>query len=288
METLNIYLQNAIDLTFAYVPKVILAIVVLVAGLWLIKKLSYFLGHTMDSKKMDPSLSKFTQSLVSIALKVLLVISVASMIGIATTSFIAVLGAAGLAIGLALQGSLANFAGGALILVFKPFKIGDFIETQGHMGSVQEIQVFNTVLLTPDKKKIIVPNGAVAGGAITNFNAESERRVDWVFGVGYSDDVQKVKKVLSQLVTSDSKVLKDPAPQVLMSELADSSVNFTVRAWVKPADYWDVHFSMIERTKMEFDKQGISIPFPQRDVHVFQASGGTTLTSSSVEAGTKN
>jgi len=169
-----------------------------------------------------------------------------------------------------LQGSLANFAGGILILLFKPFKVGDFIDTGGHAGSVSAIHIFNTILKTPDKKTIIIPNGELSSGSITNFSTEATRRVDMTFGIGYGDDLKKAKEVLGSLINSDSRVLKDPAPMIAVSELADSSVNFVVRAWVNAADYWGLFFDMQERAKLEFDKQGISIPFPQQDVHLFK------------------
>jgi small conductance mechanosensitive channel len=191
------------------------------------------------------------------------------MLGVQMTSFIAILGAAGLAVGLALQGSLANFAGGVLLLLFKPFKVGDFIEAQGFSGSVNAIQVFNTVLKTPDNKTIIIPNGNLSNGAITNFTAEKNRRVDWTFGIGYSDDIKKAKEILVQLIKSDPRILDEPEAMVALSELGDSSVNFVVRAWVKLEDFWGVYFDIQEKVKLTFDEQGISIPFPQRDVHVY-------------------
>ena len=185
------------------------------------------------------------------------------------TSFIAVLGAAGLAVGLALQGSLQNFAGGVLILFFKPYKIGDFVDAAGYMGTVKEIQIFNTILKTPDNKTIIIPNGILSNASLTNFSTEPTRRVDMTFGIGYSDDILKAKSVLESLLKSDNRILNDPAYMIVVSELADSSVNLVVRAWCNSADYWGIYFSMQEKVKLEFDKQGISIPFPQRDVHVY-------------------
>jgi small conductance mechanosensitive channel len=192
------------------------------------------------------------------------------MVGIATTSFVAILGAAGLAIGLALQGSLANFAGGVLILLFKPFKVGDYIEAQGYSGTVNEIQIFNTILKSLDNKTIIIPNGNLSNDCITNYSTEPLRRVDFVFGIGYEDDIKKAKEVLLTIIKSDSRVLKEPEPFVSIGELGDSSVNFTVRVWCNKEAYWDVYFDMFEKVKLEFDKQGISIPFPQRDVHLYQ------------------
>ncbi|MCK5454683.1 MAG: mechanosensitive ion channel, partial [Calditrichia bacterium] len=173
---------------------------------------------------------------------------------------------------LSLQGSLANFAGGVLILLFKPFKVGDFIETQGYLGVVHSIQIFNTVLKTPDNKRIIIPNGPVSSGSLTNFSAETQRRVDMVFGIGYQDDIAKAKKVLNGLINEDQRILKEPEPLVVVSELGDSSVNLTVRVWVNSADYWGVYFDMQENVKLTFDKEGLSIPFPQRDVHLYQTT----------------
>ena len=205
-------------------------------------------------------------------LKGLLLISVASMVGIATTSFVAVLGAAGLAIGLALQGSLSNFAGGVLILIFKPFKVGDLIEGGGHLGVVKEIQIFNTILTTADNRRVIIPNGVLSNNSLININVEPTRRVDFVFGIGYGDDIKKTKEILQRLADADSRVLKDPAPTIVLSELADSSVNFTVRLWVNTADYWGVYFDTHEAVKVAFDAEGISIPFPQQDVHMHQVA----------------
>ena len=191
------------------------------------------------------------------------------MIGIETTSFIAVLGAAGLAIGLALQGSLANFAGGVLVLLFKPFRVGDFIDAQGVAGTVSEIQIFNTILTTPDNKKVIVHNSQITGGSITNFSAHDTRRVDMVFGIGYGDDIAEAKSILESLVHEHELVLNDPAPVVRLHELADSSVNFICRPWTKTGDYWAVYWDITHAVKESFDSNGISIPFPQQDMHVY-------------------
>jgi small conductance mechanosensitive channel len=192
------------------------------------------------------------------------------MIGIEMTSFVAILGAAGLAVGLALSGTLQNFAGGVMILAFKPFKVGDFIDAQGYMGTVSEIQIFNTILKTPDNKTIIIPNGGLSTSSMTNFSTEPKRRVDWTFGVGYGDDAEKTKAVLRKLIDEDSRILQDPEPFIALSELADSSVNFVVRAWVNAADYWAVFFDMNDKVYKTFDKEGLNIPYPQMDVHVHQ------------------
>jgi small conductance mechanosensitive channel len=252
-----------------YVPVIVKALVVLFIGLWIIKWIRKFFDRYAQKGEMDESLRKFLSRLISLGLKLVLIISVISMMGVATASFIAILGAAGLAIGLSLQGSLANLAGGVLILLFKPFKVGDVIETQGYIGSVSAIEIFNTILITPDNKKIILPNGAVSNGPITNFSAEEMRRVDFVFGIGYDDDINKAKSVLQDMVSKDERILKEPASQIVVSELGDSSVNITVRVWCKKADYWGIYFDMQEAVKKRFDQEKISIPFPQRDVHLY-------------------
>ncbi len=274
MEELNTnqvqnYGQKAIDLVIEYAPDLIVAIIVLVAGLFIIKLIVKATNKAMERSEVDISLRKFLNRLFGMLLRVLLLISVASMVGIATTSFVAILGAAGLAVGLALQGGLANFAGGVIILIFKPFKVGDFIDAQGHMGTVSEITIFTTILKTPDNKTVIIPNGALSNGSMVNFSTEPRRRVDMDFGIGYNDDIKKAKDVLKAMVDTDTRVLKDPAPQIVVGELADSSVNFKVRAWCEASDYWGIYFDMQEKVKQNFDKEGISIPFPQRDVHVY-------------------
>lgn len=265
------YVDTAVEMVMLYLPKAMLAIIVLLIGLWIIKRVVTLMAKGMERSKTEPTLARFLTSLVSIGLKALLLISVASMIGIATTSFIAILGAAGLAIGLALQGSLANFAGGVLVLMFRPYKVGDYIEAQGVGGTVTAIQIFNTIINTPDNKRIIVPNGSISNGIITNYSAEATRRVDFVFGIGYGDDIGKAREVIGRLVEADERIFSDPAPQIVVSNLGDSSVDITVRVWANAADYWGIKFELTERVKLTFDEEGISIPFPQRDVHVIQA-----------------
>jgi small conductance mechanosensitive channel len=206
--------------------------------------------------------------MIGILLKILLLISVIGMVGVQMTSFIAILGAAGLAVGMALSGTLQNFAGGVIILLFKPFKVGDYIEAQGHSGSVNEIQIFNTILKTPDNKTIIIPNGGLSTGSMINYSTEPQRRVDFVFGIGYGDDVDKAKAVIQQLIDGDERILKDPAPFIAVSELADSSVNLVVRVWAEASNYWGIHFDMHEKVYKTFDKEGLNIPFPQMDLHV--------------------
>ena len=274
MENLNTdaskYLEIIFEALISYGPKVILAIVTLIIGLWLIGKVVKRTGQHF-SNKADPTLGAFMSSLISITLKVMLFIAVASMIGIQTTSFIAVLGAAGLAIGLALQGSLANFAGGVLILFFKPYKVGDVIEAQGHIGVVKEIQIFNTILTTADNRIVIIPNGALSNSSMININQQPTRRIDFSFGIGYGDSIDNAKAVLQKLVDAETRILKDPGNLIAIEALADSSVNIKVRVWVNTPDYWGVHFAMIEAVKKAFDAEGISIPFPQRDVHIHNA-----------------
>lgn len=259
------------DLGVTYVPRLALAILTLVIGFWIIGRLIGLARKVMEKRDVDPTLRPFLSSIFGVLLKVMLLISVAGMVGIETTSFIAVLGAAGLAVGLALQGSLGNFAGGVLLLIFRPFKVGDFIETQGHSGVVNQILIFNTILKTPDNKTIILANGPVAGGSIVNYSTEEKRRVDFTFGIGYSDDIDKAKAALMKIIEADSRIINDPAePFVAVKELADSSVNFVVRVWCNSGDYWGIFFNMQESVKKTFDAESISIPFPQTDVHLFK------------------
>ncbi len=271
-EQMQGYVDTVVEMALTYGPKLVLAVIVLLVGLWVVNRLVKLMGIAMQKSAAEPTLARFLGNLVSIGLKALLLISVASMIGVETTSFIAIIAAAGLAIGLALQGSLANFAGGVLILMFRPFKVGDFIDAQGVTGTVKEIQIFSTIINTGDNKTIIVPNGALSNGIITNFSKESTRRVDFVFGIGYDDDIAKAKAVLERLVGEDTRIHADPAHLIVVSELADSSVNFTMRVWVNATDYSGVYFDMTENVKLAFDAENISIPFPQTDVHLHNQS----------------
>lgn len=261
--------EKITDLAVMYVPKLVGAILVWIVGNWIIKGLVKTLTKMLDKSKTDESLKPFLKSIINAALKVMLVISVLTMIGIEMTSFVALLGAAGLAIGMALSGTLQNFAGGVVILVIKPFKVGDVIETQGYIGTVKGIQIFHTTLTTPDNKTIILPNGSLSSASLTNYTTEENRRVDWTFGIGYGDNVEKTKEILLRLCDEDERTLSDPAPFVALSSLGDNSVNFTVRAWVKASDLWPVFFEMNEKVYNEFNKAGLSIPFPQMDVHVY-------------------
>jgi len=268
MENFEFNTEALLEQIILYAPRILGAIVVLVVGLWIVKIISKVIGKIIRNSAVDDSLEGFLISLISILHTVMVYISAIGMLGIEMTSFIAILGAAGLAVGMALSGTLQNFAGGVMILLFKPFKVGDFIDAQGHSGSVKDIQIFVTELATPDNKTIYIPNGPLANGSLTNFSAQETRRVDWTFGIGYGDDVSKAYEVLTDLLNGDERILKDPEPFMAVSELADSSVNIVVRVWVNATDYWGVYFRMNEEVYNNFEKHGLSIPFPQRDVHI--------------------
>ena len=253
-----------------YSGKLTLALITLAIGWWLIGKLTNSIGRLLEVRKVDRALSSFIGSLVSIILRILLLISVASMIGVETTSFIAMIGAAGLAIGLALQGSLANFAGGVLIMLFRPFRAGDWIEAQGVSGSVDSIQIFHTTLKTADNKVVIVPNGALSNGHITNYSRESTRRAEIVVGIDYSSDIKRAREVLLD-IANDPRVHRDPAPVVFVTGLGDNAVNLSMRVWVNTGDFWPVTFEFIELAKERLTAAGNGIPFPQRVVHLSKA-----------------
>ena len=262
-------LDNITAMAVAWGPKLLGAIILLIVGLWVIKRVTKTLDKAFKKREFDPSLQSFLKGIVDAILKITLVIAVASMIGIEMTSFVAILGAAGLAVGLALSGTLQNFAGGVMILIFKPFKVGDWIDAQGHSGSVKAINIINTILKTGDNKTIVIPNGGLFNGSLTNYSTEPKRRVDWTVGIGYGDDYDKAKSVLMDLIKQDERIINDPAePFIALAELADSSVNLTVRCWVNAPDYWAVKFDMNEKIYKTFDKEGLNIPFPQMDVHV--------------------
>ncbi|MBF8159593.1 mechanosensitive ion channel family protein [Ectopseudomonas hydrolytica] len=253
-----------------YSGKLTLAVITLLIGWWLIGRLTASIGRLLEARRVDRALSSFIGSLVSIVLRVLLLISVASMIGVETTSFIAMIGAAGLAIGLALQGSLANFAGGVLIMLFRPFRAGDWIEAQGVSGSVDSIQIFHTTLKTADNKVVIVPNGALSNGHITNFSREPRRRADINIGIDYSSDIKRAREVLLE-IAQDPRVHLEPAPVVFVTGLGDSAVNLSLRVWVATGDFWPVTFAFTELAKERLTEAGIGIPFPQRVVHLVKS-----------------
>lgn len=261
-------LNQVIGIAVEYGPKLIGAIAVWIIGGWIIKALTKAFTKIMVKRNIDESLKPFLKGIVATLLKAMLVISVLGMVGIEMTSFIAILGAAGLAVGLALSGTLQNFAGGVMLLIFKPFKVGDLIDAQGYLGTVNEIQIFNTILKTPDNKTIIIPNGGLSTSAMTNYSTEDKRRVDWTIGIGYGDDANKAQEVIKKICNEDSRILKDPEVFIAVSELADSSVNFAVRAWVKSEDYWAVFFDMNKKVYEVFGKEGLNIPYPQMDIHL--------------------
>lgn len=249
-----------------------MALAIFIIGKIIVNMLTRILRSVLGKSKMDQILINFVTSIFKTVLLLFVVIAALDQLGVDTTSLIALLGAAGLAVGLALQSSLQNFAAGVMLIVFRPFKAGDFVEVSGTSGVVETIGIFSSILRTGDNREIIIPNGAIYGGTITNYSARETRRIDMVFGIGYDDDIKKAKDMLEKIVTSDERVLKDPAPVIAVGELADSSVNFVVRPWVKTADYWAVLWSLNETVKLEFDKAGISIPYPQMDIHQDKAA----------------
>lgn len=271
-ESIEQYAQLVADVALAFGAKFLFAVIVYFIGNFVVKKVLSVVELALTKKKVEVTLHSFLLSILGTLLKAVQIIIFASMIGIETASFIAILGAAGLAIGLALQGSLANFAGGVLILLFRPFKTGDVIKAQGYVGSVAEIQIFNTILHTPDNQRIIVPNGLLSNGCVTNVNVNGTRRVDMIFGIGYDDDISQAKALILSLLEADERVLKEKPIDIWVGEHGDSSVNLFVRPWSSADDYWGIYFDTMEKVKVEFDKAGISIPFPQRDVHLHQTS----------------
>lgn len=279
-----VIMERIYGLLAAYGVKVIAAIAILVIGNWIAKIFRKVINNVMAKRNVDPTLGSFAASLTYYALLAFVVLAALSQLGIQTTSFIAVIGAAGLAIGLALQGSLANFAAGFMMILFRPFKVGDYIEGAGTAGTVEQIQIFTTQLKTPDNKTVIVPNAGLTSGNIINYSTKGTRRVDMVFGISYDDDIDMAKKILQEIIAGDDRVLKDPEPLIALAELADSSVNFYVRPWTSSADYWSFLFDTTEKVKKRFDEEGISIPYPQRDVHLYEHKTQSTADTSAEAA----
>lgn len=267
---MNEILDKIYQLLTVYGLKVLAAVAIFIIGRWVAKGVRKLVERIMSKSKVDSTLISFTSNLVYIGLLVFIVIAALGQLGIQTTSFIAIIGAAGLAIGLALQGSLANFAAGFLLIIFRPFRVGDLIEGAGVFGVIEAIHIFTTQLRTADNKTVIVPNAKLTENNIVNWTVKGTRRVDMVFGIGYDDDIDKARALITDVIAQDKRILETPAPQIAVSELADSSVNFVVRPWVKVEDYWGVYFDLIEKVKKAFDANGVSIPFPQRDVHLYQ------------------
>jgi small conductance mechanosensitive channel len=258
------------EIVMTYGLQLIGAIVALIIGLWIIKILTRTVSKLMEKKDVDVSLRSFFRTGFNIMLKILLVISIASMVGIPMTSFVAIMGAAGLAVGLALSGTLQNFAGGVVILLLRPYKVGDFVEAEGYMGTIKEIQIFHTIILTVDNKTIIIPNGPLATGSLTNFSKEPLRRVDMTIGISYGNSYDKAREVLTEMINADERIMKDPEPFIGLHALADSSINIVIRLWVKAEDYWGVYFDMNDKVYKTFPEKGLSFPFPQMDVHLIK------------------
>ena len=270
------YLQNLdsdalLQMALPLATNLIIALAIYVIGRWLVKRVVKLIAAIMSSRKLDEAMVEFITSIASVLLSFVVALIALEQLGIDTTSLMALLGAAGLAVGLALKDSLSNFAAGVMLILFKPFRIGDFVEAGGVAGVVEKISVFSTQFRTGDNREIIVPNSGIYGGVITNYSAKATRRIDLTIGIGYDDDIKKAREVLQQILQQDSRILAEPEPVIAVAELADSSVNFAVRPWVKSADYWAVHWDLLETIKLTFDQQGISIPYPQQDVHLHKA-----------------
>ena len=261
------HLENAIEWFWDFIPNLILAVVILVVGWWMVRFINKMVAKFFDKKDYEPTLESFIQSFINISLKVLLFVVVVTQLGVKSSSLVAMIGAAGLAIGLALQGSLANFAGGVLILIFKPFKVGDWISAQGLDGSVKQITIFSTKLNTFGNQIAIIPNGQLSNGSIVNYNGEANRRENYKVGISYSSNIKTAKDILLAICEEDERILKDPAPEVYVDSLGDSSVNLTLRFWAPNDVFWPARFNVIEQSKLRFDEAGIEIPFPQRVVH---------------------
>ena len=267
--SLDTLVNKLIDLSVSFGSKLLVALLVFFIGRWIVKKLNRLVINILTKRHVEASLATFTKSLVSITLNFTLVIIIISVLGIETSSFIALFASAGVAVGMALSGTLQNFAGGVMILLFKPFKVGDYIEAQGQSGTVKEIQIFNTIITTTDNKVIIIPNGGLSTGIMMNYSKESQRRVDWVFGIGYGDSYEHEKAVIARLSDNDPRVLKDPNYFIALTALNSSSVDIVVRAWVKAENYWGVFFDMNEKVYKTFAEENLNIPFPQMDVHLY-------------------
>jgi len=265
-------MDKIMEMVSLYGVNIITALVIFIVGRWVAKALRNVARKVMTKKNVDPIIIGFTCNIAYIALLAFIIIAALGQLGIQTTSFIAIIGAAGLAIGLALQGSLSNFAAGFLMVLFRPFNVGDFVEAAGVAGTVEEIQIFTTTLATPDNKTVIIPNAKLTGDNIINWTVKGTRRVDMVFGIGYDDDIDKARQIMEDVLAKDDRILKDKTTQIAVVELADSSVNFVVRPWAKVSDYWGVYMDAMENIKKAFDEQGISIPYPQQDVHMHQVS----------------
>jgi small conductance mechanosensitive channel len=265
---LNLFLDKILDLSISAGKNILMALLVYIVGRFLIKLVRNLLEKALVHRKLDPGVRTFMQSMLNIVLNILLIISVIGALGVNTTSFAALLASAGVAIGMALSGNLQNFAGGLVILVFKPYRVGDFIEAQGVQGTVREIQIFHTILNTVDNKEVYVPNGSMSNAVVVNYNRNATRRLDWTIGIDYGEDVKKASDVIREVLAADKRVLAEPAPFIAVGALADSSVNIVVRVWVNTSDYWGVHHETLQNIYNSFNERGINFPFPQQTVHL--------------------
>jgi len=268
----NLDIDQLINMALPFASNLVIAAAIYLVGSWLVRRLTGLMQGVSKKRQLDEALSEFVISIISVVLTFIVALIALEQLGLDTTSLLALLGAAGLAVGLALKDSLSNFAAGVMLILFKPFKTGDFVEAAGIAGVVERITIFSTQLRTGDNRQIIVPNSGIYGDVITNFSAKPTRRVDLVIGIGYDDNIKQARDIIQTILDQDERILKDPAPVIVVGELGDSSVNLLVRPWVKTADYWAVYWHLLETIKMTFDDQGISIPFPQRDVHIYQES----------------
>jgi small conductance mechanosensitive channel len=276
MESLFNFNTNVDYMNLYIIPwaiNIVAALIVFVVGRWIAKLIVKVLSTVMKRGKVDETLISFLSHVIYVALLIVVIIAALDKLGINTTSILAVFATAGLAVGLALKDSLSNFAAGVMLIIFKPFKVGDFVEAGGSAGTVEAIRIFNTLFRTPDNREITVPNGQIYSGTIINITARETRRVDVVFGIGYGDDLSKARDLIWEVIHSETRILKDPEPAIVLADLAESSVNIAVRTWVKSGDYWPVRAELLERVKLAFDNNDISIPFPQRDVHLYQVNG---------------
>lgn len=267
LDKLTLITQQLLDFGIRAGERILIAVLVFIVGRFLITMLNKFIRRLMDKRKVDISIKTFVKSLVNILLTILLIISVVGALGVETTSFAALLASAGVAVGMALSGNLQNFAGGLIVLLFKPYKVGDWIESQGVSGTVKEIQIFHTILTTGDNKTIYVPNGAMSSGVVTNYNTQTTRRVEWIIGIDYGEDYEKVRQIVADILTADKRILNDPAPFIALHALDASSVNVIARVWVNSPDYWGVYFDVNKTIYETFNKEGINFPFPQLTVH---------------------
>ncbi|MFO7559409.1 MAG: mechanosensitive ion channel [Desulfobacterales bacterium] len=271
---LDKYTEIFIDWVSIYSTKIIAAVLIFIIGKWIAGKVLKLLSRLLEKNNVDVTLIGFLSNIVYYTLMIAVLIAAAGQLGINTTSFLAIVGAAGLAVGLALKDSLSNFASGVMLILFRPFRVGDFVSVGGATGKVEKVTIFTTILNTPDNQRVIVPNANITSGVIQNITANPTRRVDMVMGISYGDNIAAARRIMTDIVSADERILKDPAPTIAVSELGDSSVNFVVRPWTKTEDYWNVYFDLTEKIKVAFDKEGISIPFPQRDVHIYNEKAG--------------